>query len=140
MGALSEENVGKVLEWSYNKVIQGIPGTDSAYELADNYLSKSSDTDEAINSLINWQTSKCATSGFVTGLGGVITMPVAIPANIASVIYVQMRMIAAIAYTHNSKAILNSVRLVRYTGSGSLNMSSFSLLDFKSSLLDYQNK
>ncbi len=98
MGPLSEENVGKVLEWSYNKVIQGIPGTDSAYELADNYLSKSFDTDEAINSLINWQTSKCATSGFVTGLGGVITMPVAIPANIASVIYVQMRMIAAIAY------------------------------------------
>lgn len=98
MGALSEENVGKVLEWSYKKVIQGIPGTDSAYELADNYLSKSSNTDEAITSLINWQTSKCATSGFVTGLGGVITMPVAIPANIASVIYVQMRMIAAIAH------------------------------------------
>lgn len=31
-------------------------------------------------------------------MGGIITLPVAIPANIASVIYVQMRMIASIAH------------------------------------------
>lgn len=98
MGALSEDNIGKVLEWSYNKVIEGIPGTDTAYELADSYLEKNPNIDQAINSLINWQTTKCATSGFITGLGGVITLPVAIPANIASVIYVQMRMVASIAH------------------------------------------
>lgn len=40
---------------------------------------------------------KCGTLGFVTGLGGLITLPVAIPANISSVMYVQMRMIACIA-------------------------------------------
>ena len=38
------------------------------------------------------------TSGVVTGFGGFITMPVAIPANVGSVIYVQMRMIACVAY------------------------------------------
>ncbi|MGO2174028.1 MAG: EcsC family protein, partial [Staphylococcus equorum] len=38
------------------------------------------------------------TSGFLTGLGGMITLPVALPANITSVVYVQMRMIAAIAH------------------------------------------
>ncbi|MBF0234565.1 MAG: EcsC family protein [Desulfamplus sp.] len=48
--------------------------------------------------LIRWQIAKAGTSGFVTGLGGIITLPIAIPANIASVIYVQIRMIAAIAY------------------------------------------
>ncbi|MFC6477484.1 EcsC family protein [Pseudomonas asuensis] len=42
--------------------------------------------------------TKAGTSGFVTGLGGVITLPVAIPANVASVLYVQLRMISAIAY------------------------------------------
>lgn len=98
MENLNEGNVIKVLDWTYNKVLEGIPGTDTVYELAENYLSKSSSADEAIKSLINWQTTKCATSGFVTGLGGIITMPVAIPANITSVIYVQMRMIAAIAH------------------------------------------
>lgn len=29
-------------------------------------------------SLIRWQNSKCATSGFLTGLGGLITLPVAV--------------------------------------------------------------
>ncbi|MGL6574119.1 EcsC family protein [Aeromonas hydrophila] len=50
------------------------------------------------NSLIRWQNTKAGTSGFLTGLGGIITMPVTIPANIASVMYVQIRMIAAIAH------------------------------------------
>ena len=43
------------------------------------------------------QVKKCVASGFVTGLGGLITLPVTIPANIASVIYIQMRMIATLA-------------------------------------------
>lgn len=48
--------------------------------------------------MVKNQLSKTGTSGFLTGLGGMITLPVAVPANIASVIYVQMRMIAAIAH------------------------------------------
>lgn len=98
MGAITESSMGKVLDWAYAKAVDGIPGTDTAYELADSYLAKHQDVDTAVNSLINWQTTKCATSGFITGLGGVVTLPVAIPANIASVIYVQMRMIASIAH------------------------------------------
>ena len=43
------------------------------------------------------QVLKCGTSGFLTGLGGLITLPVAIPANIGSVLYVQLRMVAGIA-------------------------------------------
>ena len=44
------------------------------------------------------QIAKCTTSGFITGFGGAITMPVSIPSNLGSVIYVQMRMIACAAY------------------------------------------
>ena len=55
------------------------------------------DKEIAIKKLINFQTTKAATSGFVTGFGGVLTMPVTIPANVSSVILFQMRMIAAIA-------------------------------------------
>lgn len=51
-----------------------------------------------INSLIRWQNTKTGTSGFVTGLGGIITLPVAIPANVSSVLFIQIRMIAAIAH------------------------------------------
>lgn len=98
MGAITESNMGKVLDWAYSKAINGIPGTDTAYDLANNYLVKNGNVDAAISSLINWQTTKCATSGFLSGLGGLVTLPVAVPANIASVIYVQMRMIASIAH------------------------------------------
>lgn len=48
--------------------------------------------------MIRNQITKCATSGFITGFGGFITMPVTLPANISSVIYVQMRMIACTSY------------------------------------------
>lgn len=89
----------QVLDWAYEKSLNGIPGTLSAEELAQDYLDKNNgNIMKACDSLINWQISKCATSGFLSGLGGIITLPVAIPANVASVIYVQMRMIAAIAY------------------------------------------
>lgn len=53
---------------------------------------------DQINSLIRWQNTKAGTSGFLTGLGGLITLPVALPANITTVLYVQIRMIAAIAH------------------------------------------
>lgn len=88
----------KTVDWAYDKAVNGLPGMDTAQELAESYINKSNTIDEAVSSLINWQISKSATSGFITGLGGVILLPVAIPANIASVLFVQIRMIAAIAY------------------------------------------
>jgi len=88
----------KVLDWSYDKALNGLPGTDSATELAESYMSKNDDLISQANSLIRWQVSKTTTSGFLSGIGGLITLPVTLPANISSVIYVQLRMIAAIAY------------------------------------------
>ena len=94
---LTESKMMQVLEWGYEKAIQGLPGMESAEELAKRYLEKYDTVDEAIDTFINWQCAKCATSGFITGLGGLLTLPVAIPANISSVIIVQIRMIATIA-------------------------------------------
>ncbi len=98
MSGLTESNVGRLLDWAYEKALNGIPGTDTAYELAESYLNKNINIEASINSLVNWQITKCATSGFIAGLGGAVTMPVSIPANLASVMYIQMRMIAAIAH------------------------------------------
>lgn len=99
MTELAQENkMLKVLDWAYEKTLNGLPGTSSAEELAYEYLNKhGGNVRQACDSLINWQVSKCATSGFLSGLGGLITLPVAIPANVSSVIYIQMRMIATIA-------------------------------------------
>lgn len=95
---VSEGKMMQMLEWSYEKAVNGVAGLDSASELAQSYIKSNTSCNDQANSLIRWQNTKAGTSGFLTGLGGIITMPVTIPANVASVIFVQMRMIAAIAH------------------------------------------
>ena len=95
---LTQEMIMKTLDWTYDKVVTGIPGFDSAIEIAENYLSKTNDPKKCAKTLIRWQNTKAGTSGFLTGVGGIIYMPLTVPANFASVIYIQMRMVAAIAH------------------------------------------
>jgi hypothetical protein len=95
---LNQGMIMKALDYSYDKAINGIPGFDSAQEMAESYIGNGKSPIKNCNSLIRWQNTKATTSGFLTGLGGLLTMPVAIPANLASVMYVQIRMIAAIAH------------------------------------------
>lgn len=97
MPNIDEKSMLKVLDWTYETTINGIPGQKTIEELAADYL-KHDDIETAISKMITYQTSKAGISGFVTGFGGILTMPVTIPANITSVILVQMRMIATIAY------------------------------------------
>lgn len=95
---LTESKIMQALDWAYDKAINGVTGLDSASELAADYMKQQGSKKDQVNSLIRWQNTKAGTSGFLTGLGGLITMPVTIPANITSVMYVQIRMIAAIAH------------------------------------------
>ncbi|ANQ49877.1 EcsC family protein [Flammeovirga sp. MY04] len=95
---VSSGMIMKVMDYGYEKAVNGFSGFDSAEEMARDYMDNGKDLVTNANSLIRWQISKAGTSGFLTSLGGLITLPVAIPANVASVIYVQIRMIAAIAH------------------------------------------
>jgi len=94
---LTQEQVMELLDKCYQGAISGIPGSKPCGDLAEEYLNRYPDRKTAAQKLIDVQVAKCATSGFVTGLGGIFSLPVAIPANVASVLYVQMRMIAALA-------------------------------------------
>jgi hypothetical protein len=94
---ITESKMQQVLEFAYDKAVNGVAGLDSAIELAESYRNNDCLYDQC-NALIRWQNTKAGTSGFVTGLGGLILMPVTLPANITSVLYVQIRMIAAIAH------------------------------------------
>ncbi|HOI87229.1 MAG TPA: EcsC family protein [Lentimicrobium sp.] len=87
----------RVLDSLYDSAVSGIPGTGSAAEIAASYLKQEGTLRDRSNQLIRWQNTKAASSGFITGIGGFITLPVAIPANLVSVLYIQVRMIAAIA-------------------------------------------
>lgn len=106
--------VMKFLDWAYEKAIAGLPGMDTASQLAEKYMLTGGSLNDQAKALIRWQNAKAGTSGFVTGLGGFMTLPVAIPANMASVLYIQMRMIAAIAHMGGYDLRDNKVKTLVY--------------------------
>ena len=121
-----EREMMNLLDVCYDKALQGVlPGEKSIEELAEDYLAKTSSREKAIDKLIGYQTLLCGTNGFITGLGGLLVLPVAIPANVAGVIYVQLRMTAAIAYINGYDIYSDQVRTIAYaclTGSSAANI------------------
>ena len=96
---VSEQDMMRFLDEAYKKVLDGIPRVSPPVKtFAEDYLKKHKTKEEACKSMMKNQIIKCTTSGAIAGFGGLITLPVTLPANIANVLYVQMRMIACTAY------------------------------------------
>ena len=68
------------------------------------------DVEAAIESLIDFHVGLASAQGFVTNLGGIATLPVAVPANLTGVAVVQVRMVAAIAHLRGYDLGDNRVR------------------------------
>src|SRR5271169_4874621 len=94
----NDSNVTKLVNWIVKKGIEGVSPLSSADDLALEYKIDQGyeNDDERVDSLINWETSKNFTVGFITGLGGLITLPITIPATFGASWIVQARMSAAI--------------------------------------------
>lgn len=111
---INENMIMKLLDYGYDKAVNGLPGMETAEELAASYIKSEGILMDQAAVLVNWQISKAATSGFLSGLGGLITLPVAVPTNVASVLYVQIRMIAAIASMGGHDIRSDQVRTLVY--------------------------
>ncbi len=102
-----ENNGLQLARWITDKAIGGVPPLSRAEDLASEYLIDAGyeNNDERVDSLINWETTKNFTAGFITGLGGIITLPVAVPAALGASWIIQARMAGAIAhiYGHDLK-------------------------------------
>lgn len=89
----------------------------SARDLAEEYLLDEdfASHDERVAALISWETRKNFTTGFLTGLGGIVTFPVSIPAALGASWLIQARMAGAIAriYGHDlaSERVRTSILL-----------------------------
>lgn len=114
MEEINKNTMLKILDSCYDMALSGLSTSESVYNLADEYCKKYSDPKVAAKKMCNIQVVKCGTSGFITGLGGLITLPVAIPANVASVIYVQLRMIATVAKIGGYDPSDDQVRTMAY--------------------------
>jgi uncharacterized protein (DUF697 family) len=87
------------LDWVWDQATAPpIPGLGSAEELANTYREMWGDPEKAIEDLIRWQILLAGTVGFASNVGGLITMPFTLPADIMGVLWLQLRMIAAIAH------------------------------------------
>lgn len=96
---ITQEESAKILESLYKRSLEGILKVSPPIDVfANNYLDKNGDPRSAAKAMLKNQVIKCTTSGFVNGFGGFLTMPITIPANLTSVLYIQMRMVACAAY------------------------------------------
>ena len=121
---IDEKTILAVLDWAYDKALTGTPKLEflrngmrrlfggeppstafnknmkwaSAYELAETYMQKDLPLEAQVDALVASQKLKCFTTGFVTGLGGLFSLPVTIPADVTLTFLLQLRMIAAIAH------------------------------------------
>ena len=87
--------------WILDHALGGIGKLSSASDLADEYRRKPYRSDaERVQALIRSAVAKNAATGFATGLGGVLTLPVAIPTSLVASLAIQARMVAAIAEIH----------------------------------------
>ncbi len=112
--SITPEKMMDVLDSVYHQVLTGLPGQKNIYDLADDYRSKSSSSEKAISKLIASQVTKATVTGAITGLGGVITLPVAIPADLAGSLAIQLRMIGAIAVLRGYDPSDDQVRTFAY--------------------------
>ena len=72
----------ELARWVVDRGLAGGGPLSSAEELAAEYLRDQGFRDDhaRVDSLIRWEQSKTFTTGFITGIGGLVTLPVAVPA------------------------------------------------------------
>ncbi len=95
----SREKITSLVKNILNQAIDGTGPLKGAEKLAADYLQNrgTRSTDQLVDSLVRWESSRNFGTGFLTGLGGAVTLPVSIPASIYASWLVQTRMAGAIA-------------------------------------------
>ncbi|MCI1261342.1 MAG: EcsC family protein [Tetrasphaera jenkinsii] len=105
----------RVVERLLDAGIDGRGPFDSAAKIAGDALRMHDRGDAAVDAIIKEHTILAAGGGFVTSMGGFITMPVSLPANVLEFYLVATRMVAAIArargYDINQPEIRSAILL-----------------------------
>lgn len=84
----------------------------SSAEVAEEHLAKHGDAEKAIQRLITTHVRLTSTTGFLSGLGGLITLPVTLPADFTALWLAQGRLADAIAHLRGYDVHSEEVRSV----------------------------
>ena len=108
---VTAQGAGGAMRQVLEIAIDGYGRLPSARSAAARHLQKQAGSaDEAISSIIDHHVRLASAQGFVTNIGGLAMLPIAIPANITGVATVQVRMVAAIAHLRGYDLNDNRVR------------------------------
>lgn len=95
LAALGERLIERVLQTG----IHGVGPLKDAVSVADEHLiAAGGDREEAVQRLVATHVRLAAASGFATGVGGILTLPVTVPASIAGLYVIATRMSSGIAH------------------------------------------
>lgn len=115
---ITPEQVQELLGTCYDKALNGVPGISQPLEeYVASYTDRYSTPEKAAQELIKNQLIKCTTSGALSGAAGFFVLPISIasiPANIANVLYVQLRMIAGVAMIGGYEVRTDQVQTLIY--------------------------
>lgn len=104
------EVAGGVLRQLLETAINGAGLVPGAKATAAGHLVRRNGVEEAIDSLIRNHVALAAGQGVATNIGGLVTLAVTLPANIAGVAVLQIRLVAAIAHLRGYDIDARSVR------------------------------
>jgi hypothetical protein len=120
---MTDNLVTKTLDWIVDVGVNGLGFLPSAQNVAEHHRKACKTTEEAIDSVIAWRTAYATGTGFITGFGGIATLPIAIPASLASSYALGANTAAAIAilrgYDENSDQVRTFV-LLSLVGEGGI--------------------
>jgi uncharacterized protein (DUF697 family) len=101
----TDASANRLVQYLLEKGLGGFPPLSSAADLADEYLIDQDfeSDDKRVAALMKWEMTKNFTTGFITGLGGIVTLPVGVPSALVASWLIQARMAGAIAriYGHD---------------------------------------
>ena len=88
-----------VIHRALDRAIHGVGPLDGAAAAADKQLEEQGgDVDKAVHEVIENHVRLAGAQGFVTNIGGLVTVAVTVPTNIAGLALIQCRMVAGIAH------------------------------------------
>lgn len=111
MAAVTDAIAQKFVEQLARNALDGVGPLEPAHQVAADALRDTGDEEAAIDAIITEHTRLAAVNGFVTGLGGFVLLPVALPANLLGFYTLAARMVAAIADVRGEDLELRETRL-----------------------------
>ena len=97
MSVIDHPTILRVLDWAWTRAAKGLPGQESAHALAGRHMDPDTPLAARLDKLIASHKRKAALTGFLTNAGGLALLPASLPANLAGTLFLQLRMVQAMA-------------------------------------------